>query len=310
MSIKRTRFFKIIFLILFLNFVAWNSRAGFFSWCNKLLKPRVKVTEIEWPESFKTYSNDPETLFYEGEFQRAIWKTQEKAPHLALEFEEKIERLIKSATQFKEVSDLTYGTSFKRLVEATIPVNGKNIKILLVFKVFNFKNEIAAYRLSKFLGLNLVPVTTELKVLGHTGSVQLFIDNAKNGLELGFDGFGSHGSASLEIFDYLVGNIDRGRYMNEGNFLFTLDERRLVAIDHAECFTATPQLANLNPRFYYKNFDDSAKKLLEKIAKLNKQELIALLGDLLDTRAIASILIRKKKLLEYFKKVEGFEPGI
>ncbi len=102
----------------------------------------------------------------------------------------------------------------------------------------SYNNELAAYRLDRLLGLNMVPLTVVREIDGKTYSVQLFypvhlrfaeadLTKAKDYLLRGND---------LRVFDYLVANLDRLPEIGH-NLLIGKDERA-VAIDHGRPFRA------------------------------------------------------------------------
>ena len=104
-----------------------------------------------------------------------------------------------------------------------------------------YQHEIAAYRLDRRLGLNLVPVT----VLRKTGvnvpcSLQYFVDHAMDaegvreyGLPPGHDEAIRRQLGDGRVFDALIGNLDR----RESDILHLPVEGRIALIDHGRAFT-------------------------------------------------------------------------
>ena len=97
----------------------------------------------------------------------------------------------------------------------------------------SYQAEIAAYRLSRALGLDMVPPTVERRIGRNFGSVQLWIEqvvpytdlrntqSAESRWPLQF--------ARMQFFDHLIDNPDR----NSGNFLIDRESGRLYLIDHS-----------------------------------------------------------------------------
>ncbi len=109
-----------------------------------------------------------------------------------------------------------------------------------------YQHEIAAYRLDRRLGLNLVPVT----VLRRTGvklpcSLQYFVEHAmdaEGALEYGLPpGHDEAIRRQLEdglVFDALIGNLDR----EDSDILHLPVEGRIALVDHGRAFTLETDL--------------------------------------------------------------------
>jgi chorismate mutase len=82
------------------------------------------------------------------------------------------------------------------------------------------QNEIMAYKVDRYLGLNRVPTTVERSMDGVRGTVQLMVGDLRK-VEL------TKNPPGLTFFDSLISNSDR----NKGNYLITKDGRN-VPIDH------------------------------------------------------------------------------
>jgi hypothetical protein len=106
-----------------------------------------------------------------------------------------------------------------------------------------WKGEVAAYRLSRHLGLNMVPATAEREFQGDRGSCQIWIDSW-NTLETILDK--KIKTPSLKVngffkslflqraFDNLISNEDR----HQRNYLIT-EDWRMILIDHSRSFRTT-----------------------------------------------------------------------
>jgi hypothetical protein len=103
-----------------------------------------------------------------------------------------------------------------------------------------WKGEIAAYRLSRALGLNMVPPTTEREYDGNRGSCQLWIDPWNNLETIIKKKLNPPGIKALyfaralglqRAFDNLIYNVDR----HQRNYLI-MDDWRMILIDHSRSF--------------------------------------------------------------------------
>ena len=100
--------------------------------------------------------------------------------------------------------------------------------------------EVAAYRMDKLLGLNMVPPTVERSYRGRKGSLQLWISGCTSELARGEKGIPYPPEKAEKIarmqylqraFDSLIGNADRTLQ----NMLWT-EDWRLILIDHSRTF--------------------------------------------------------------------------
>ena len=84
----------------------------------------------------------------------------------------------------------------------------------------SYKSEVAAYKLDRILGLNMVPPTIERRVGSDLGSMQLWVENCKLLKDVDQAKGPSRGAWAKQVwrqrtFDNLIANIDR----NAGNLL-------------------------------------------------------------------------------------------
>lgn len=161
--------------------------------------------------------------------------------------------------------------------------------------------EVAAYRLDRWLGIGLVPVTVLREVEGKEGSAQAWIENAMkmedaidqnlpiNDMERYF-----RRVLATHILDHLIYNIDR----NSGNILVTIENEGYYLIDHSRSFRTNKKLL--------KQGEDWAEavppELLERLRALDEENLTALLGDLIEVKRIKPIVKRRDLLLRDLKK--------
>jgi hypothetical protein len=103
----------------------------------------------------------------------------------------------------------------------------------------SYRNDLAAYRLSRLLGFDRVPPAVERRVDGRRGSVQLWIEGAlmekqrrNRGLEPPDPADFDRQRQMLDVFDALVCNIDRnlGNILVDGDWnIWYIDQTRTFA---------------------------------------------------------------------------------
>lgn len=146
--------------------------------------------------------------------------------------------------------------------------------------------EVAAYRLSRLLGLDMVPPVVERRIDGQTGAAVMWIDDVRR-----WDVHDppkrpgrhwSHQVSRMKLFDQLIANIDR----NQGNLLHD-EDGHLFLIDHSRAFTTRPTVAGIESP---SQFD---RALWERMDALTRAELDAALGDVLTSLEVKAILKRR-----------------
>ena len=162
-----------------------------------------------------------------------------------------------------------------------------------------FEYEIAAYRLDRLLGLDMLPVTVARTIGGHRGILQFWIDesiNLRQMLERKLAPAGWCDTAAqynlMNVFDFLIHNTDR----TQENALFTRDWM-LVLIDHSRAF-ATPTKA---PRLLYQNGVYVPPALAARLAALDRPSLDAALAPYLRRQQIDALLKRRDRLLREYR---------
>ena len=156
-------------------------------------------------------------------------------------------------------------------------------------------HRIAAYRVDRMLGLDMVPPTIERPALGRPGAVQLWVDNAVT-----YNSLKGQQSSDLDhwnrqvrrwrVFDNLIADIDR----NAGNILVVRDPAQLwhlVLVDHSRAFTNTTRMV-----FSMERID---KPFLERLKALDKPALDAAVGKLV-LDGSRSILRRRDAIVAHF----------
>jgi hypothetical protein len=177
--------------------------------------------------------------------------------------------------------------------------------------VENWRWEIAAYRLDKYLGLNMIAPTIEKRFREKRGSCQLWVDYWIKGrqkdaqkIEAPPDKVFHYNRACylLCAFDNLIANDDR----HPGNIFITKDWR-IILPDHSRSFrTSSKFIKNL---IYTETHRDGPKimkelprSFVEKLKSLNFKIIRDTVGEYLTEREIYAVLIRRNLIL---KDIEG-----
>ena len=171
----------------------------------------------------------------------------------------------------------------------------------------NWRWEIAAYRLDKYLGLNMISPTVEKKFKGVRGSCQLWADywiKAKHKNEQKIKVL-SHKVISYNranylrlAFDNLIANEDR----HSGN-IFITEDWRIILPDHSRSFRTSNKLTkNLIYTEKHKEGPKIMKELprafVEKLKSLNFEIIRDNVGEYLTEKEINAVLLRRDLILE------------
>ena len=161
----------------------------------------------------------------------------------------------------------------------------------------SYKSEIAAYKLDRILGMDMVPPTIERRVGGELASLQLWVEHCRLLKELDQ----SKAPRPLEwakqvcrqrTFDNLIANIDR----NAGNLLVD-EEWNLVLIDHSRAF------ANSTMPFM-KQMTRIDREFFEKLKALDEATLMRELKPwVLTGGSVRDILKRRDKIVAQFESL-------
>ncbi len=159
--------------------------------------------------------------------------------------------------------------------------------------------EPAAYELSRLLGLDNVPPVILRKVRGKSGSLQVWLENAKTEKSRVSDNITPPDKMLLDrqiwnmrVFDNLIYNTDR----NQGNILYDGDWR-VWLIDHTRAFRLEKELRN--PELVV----HCDRKLWEKLKSLDEQVVRERLKKFLRSSQIKALLRRRDKLVKHIQKL-------
>lgn len=163
--------------------------------------------------------------------------------------------------------------------------------------------EIAAYRMDRLLGLDMVPPTVERRFRGDLGAIQYWVDDTislrdkekqripvPSGKVFGWD----RATYLQRFFDNLIANEDR----NMGDILITKDWR-LILIDHSRSFRTWKKLLfAANSPGGPKLMSALPRVLVEKARALTFESISAAVGDTLSAEEIKTMLVRRDLILK------------
>ena len=182
-----------------------------------------------------------------------------------------------------------------------VHVEADDKKVLAYFNALprkkGFVPELAAYRLDRMLGLDMVPVTVRREIAGLQGTLQFVPAATLSERQRVADGKGGRAPCSLGrqrsamyVYDALIHNTARTPL----SMLYSPDDWQLVLVDHENSFSTKTDRPT-----YLKNVeliigDQWRNALLE----LNDEKLRKNLGDVLDKRRLAALGKRRDALIE------------
>jgi len=198
--------------------------------------------------------------------------------------------------------------------ELTLEKNGitrkalwKNCEGRMKGSMENWRWEIAAYRLDKYLELNMISPTVEKRFKGQRGSCQLYAvywikadeKNEKNIKVPSYKIFYYNRATYLRwAFDNLIGNEDR----HSGNIFITKDWR-IILPDHSRTFRTSKKFTkNLiyteKHREGPKIMKELPRAFVEKLKSLNYKLIKDIVGEYLTEKEINAVLLRQGLILK------------
>jgi len=172
--------------------------------------------------------------------------------------------------------------------------------------------EIAAYRMDKLVGLNMIPPTVERELHGKKGSLQYWVETKCSLLDLQEKGTPIPESAGestdkmkyiSRAFDSLIANEDR----TQQNVRYTEDWRTIL-IDHSRSFRSGREFTEkllFGPRGIRKNaegrpflFRRLPRDFVERLKGMTFENVKEAVGTCLTDKEIRSLLARRDLLLE------------
>jgi hypothetical protein len=163
----------------------------------------------------------------------------------------------------------------------------------------SYRFELAAYELSRMLGLDQVPPTVQRTLGGEEGALQLWIENARTEGDLHLEGASPPNlglwfreKRLLSIFDNLIFNFDR--HLNN---LLVDQEGRIWFIDHTRSFPRRPDLPSS------RDVTLCDPQLYERLRALDRASLEGRLGAYLDAGQIRALLGRRDRLVRHIDRL-------
>ena len=170
----------------------------------------------------------------------------------------------------------------------------------------DFSNEVAAYKLSRLLGMDVVPPAVLREVEGTPGSIQLWVEGAITLKTFNKEKppgkadptsrsrYLKHQVRDMNIFDNLIRNIDR----NQGNIMWDPD-MNLWLIDHTRSFSRDDTLP------YPDEVVKCSRWLWAALQDLDQKQVKAILSPYLGGLEIKAVMKRQQKLVKLLQdKIE------
>jgi hypothetical protein len=175
-----------------------------------------------------------------------------------------------------------------------------------------WKGEIAAYRLSRALGLNMVPPTVEREFQGDKGSCQIFADYWNNLETIMKKKLNPPGIKALyfarelclqRAWDNLIYNIDR----HQRNYLIT-EDWRMILIDHSRTFAYDKKAKT--DLIYDEKYKEGPTFIMasmprafyEALKGLTAESIRTAVGPYLEDEEIAATLARRDLIIAWMDK--------
>ena len=163
----------------------------------------------------------------------------------------------------------------------------------------SWEYNVAAYRLDRMIGLNLVPVSVARRYETKQAAFTWWIDDVmmdegkrlNDKIQPPRPQEWNEYMQLVRVFDQLIYNVDR----NVGNLLITKDWR-VWAIDHTRAFRTQTTLKTPG------NITRCDRQMFEKMKGLTKEALKKELGDYLNDFEIAGILARRDLIVGIIEK--------
>jgi hypothetical protein len=161
-----------------------------------------------------------------------------------------------------------------------------------------YRNNVAAYRLDRLLGLGMIPVSVVRSYEGKAAAYTWWVDDVamtesdrrRKNLKVPDVPVWNQETYVVRVFDQLICNADR----NLGNLLID-QEWQVWMIDHTRAFKTFKHLSNPKVLGNY-----CARGLLEGLRRLDRATLDAKMEGLLKPEQIQGLLARRDRIVSYY----------
>lgn len=162
----------------------------------------------------------------------------------------------------------------------------------------DYRFEVAAYRLSRVLGLRFVPPTVLRTIDGHEGSLQAWVERSmmekqrrQRGVEPPDEWYWMSQMLTMHLFDNLVGNVDR----HQGNLLID-SGWNIWLIDHTQAFRRWPLPHSLDKLQYCR------RDVWAKLLQLDEETIHERCDGLLREPEIKSLMSRRDRIIREIRR--------
>lgn len=207
-----------------------------------------------------------------------------------------------------EVVDVKKEISAGRSRPWVVTLADRGVRHRALFKYFDYrrplpgphsyKYELAAYGLTKLLGVEIVPPVVERKIENRTGSLQIFLescvseqDRRRKKLEPPDPAAFAKALDGIRVFEALVND----ECMNYSDLLVHTDDWRLCRVDFSEAFEPLAELREDCP------ITACSRKLYDGLLNLNDADVETAMKPCLNDSETRALLVRKGLLLEKIK---------
>ena len=244
-------------------------------------------------------------------FNHNVWLDSDGEP-LAIQDEDAILEFLETAevVSFKKISIGINGI-YKVILEkdgVRMAAGYRNVSVArppswhqgrVVHKYFRDEAifEVAAYRISRMLGLNAVPPAVQRRLFNSKGTLQLWVENAMMEKDRRKKNIGPRSAAqrafqmqNMKLFDALIDNEDR----NLGNILWD-GEWRLWMIDHTRAFRTSKMPSEIAL------LQGCDRYLFKRLQQLDEEEVREQTAGLLSRWQLESMFRRRAELVDHLQ---------
>ena len=163
----------------------------------------------------------------------------------------------------------------------------------------SYKYNIAAYRLHRLLGLDMVPMSVERRINGKPASFTWWADNIqmleldrlRKKIEPPDPKDWQRQMSNVQVFDHLIYNVDR----NLENLAIS-KTWRVILIDHTRAFSAVPKMMDPD------SLKICGRQLWDKVQQLSAPTVQEAVNGYLSKEEIEGVLKRRDLIVHHFQE--------